>query len=78
VSKYFPGLPIAAAPELFKPRLPLITVGVGVGFDILDQREYPVGTTPLCQTSCRLNRIETFGGADIGKWHDTDRDTKIG
>jgi hypothetical protein len=33
---------------------------------------------PLCQTSCRLNRIGTFGGTDISKWHNTDRDTKIG
>ena len=33
---------------------------------------------PLCQTSCRLNRIGTFGGADIRKWLDTDKRTKIG
>ena len=25
-----------------------------------------------------LNRIGTFGGADISKWHDTDKRTKIG
>src|ERR1700733_12294593 len=28
---------------------------------------------PLCQTSCRLNRIGTIGGAGRRKWHDTDR-----
>jgi hypothetical protein len=33
---------------------------------------------PLCQTSSRLNRIGTFGGADSRKWLDTDRRTKIG
>jgi ribonucleoside-diphosphate reductase alpha chain len=32
----------------------------------------------LCQTSCRLNRIGTFGGADIRKWLVTDKRTKIG
>jgi hypothetical protein len=26
---------------------------------------------PLCQRSCRLNRIGTFGGADSRKWLDT-------
>jgi hypothetical protein len=26
---------------------------------------------PLCQTSCRLNRIGTIGGAGRRKWHDT-------
>ena len=34
--------------------------------------------TPLCQRSCRLNRIGTFGGADSRKWLDTDKRTKIG
>jgi hypothetical protein len=33
---------------------------------------------PLCQTSCRLNRIGTSGGAGRRKWHDTDRRTRIG
>jgi len=28
---------------------------------------------PLCQTSCRLNRIGTFGGAESRKWLDKDR-----
>jgi hypothetical protein len=36
------------------------------------------GDPPLCQRSCRLNRIGTFGGADSGKWLDTDKLTKIG
>src|SRR6202789_2860293 len=27
---------------------------------------------PLCQRSCRLNRVGTFGGADSRKWLDTD------
>ena len=35
-------------------------------------------TRPLCQRSCRLNRIGTFGGADSRKWLDTDKRTKIG
>ncbi|MGE0280208.1 MAG: hypothetical protein AB7P20_06290 [Rhizobiaceae bacterium] len=35
-------------------------------------------TIPLCQTSCRLNRIGTFGGADSRTWLDTDKRTKIG
>jgi hypothetical protein len=34
--------------------------------------------SPLCQKSCRLDRIGTFGGADIRKWLDTDKRTKIG
>ena len=34
--------------------------------------------SPLCQRSCRLNRIGTFGGADSRKWLDTDKRTKIG
>jgi site-specific recombinase XerC len=33
---------------------------------------------PLCQRSCRLNRIGTFGGADSRTWLDTDKRTKIG
>jgi hypothetical protein len=33
---------------------------------------------PLCQDSCRLNRIGTFGGAESRKWLDTDKPTKIG
>ena len=33
---------------------------------------------PLCQRSCRLNRIGTFGGADSRKWLDTDKRTKNG
>jgi hypothetical protein len=33
---------------------------------------------PLCQRSCRPDRIGTFGGADIRKWLDTDRRTRIG
>jgi transposase InsO family protein len=36
------------------------------------------GATPLCQTSCRLNRIGTFGGADSRKWLDTDKLIRIG
>jgi hypothetical protein len=35
-------------------------------------------TVPLCQDSCRLNRIGTFGGAESRKWLDTDKRTKIG
>jgi hypothetical protein len=34
--------------------------------------------SPLCQRSCRPDRIGTFGGADIRKWLDTDRRTRIG
>ena len=37
-----------------------------------------VDTLPLCQTSCRLNRIGTFGGADIRKRLETHKRTKIG
>jgi hypothetical protein len=33
---------------------------------------------PLCQRSCRLDRMGTFGGADSSKWLDTDKRTKIG
>ena len=33
---------------------------------------------PLCQRSCRPDRIGPFGGADIRKWLDTDRRTRIG
>jgi len=32
--------------------------------------------TPLCQTSCRLDRIKTPGGAEGRTWHDTDRSSK--
>jgi putative ATP-dependent endonuclease of OLD family len=35
-------------------------------------------TLPLCQRSCRLNRIGTFRGAGRRKWLDTDRGIKIG
>ena len=31
---------------------------------------------PLCQRSCRPDRIGTFGGADIRKWLDTARRTR--
>jgi transposase len=33
---------------------------------------------PLCQFSCRVNKIGTLEGADIRKWLDTDKRTKIG
>ena len=33
---------------------------------------------PLCQRSCRPDRIGPFGGADIRKWLDMDRRTRIG
>ena len=33
---------------------------------------------PLCQRSCRPDRIGPFGGVDIRKWLDTDRRTRIG
>ena len=39
---------------------------------------YEPQPVPLCQRSCRLNRIGTFGGADSRKWLDTDKRTKIG
>ena len=32
--------------------------------------------SPLCQTSCRLDRIKTPGGAEGRTWHDTDRSSK--
>ena len=32
---------------------------------------------PLCQRSCRPDRIRPFGGADIRKWLDADRHTRI-
>ena len=41
-------------------------------------RKVGLGQSPLCQTSCRLNRIGTFGGVDIRKWLDTDKRIKIG
>jgi hypothetical protein len=34
--------------------------------------------SPLCQTSCRLNRIGNHEGVDIRKWLDTDKHTEIG
>ena len=33
---------------------------------------------PLCQRSCRPDRIGTSGGADIRKWLDTDKRIKTG
>jgi len=33
---------------------------------------------PLCQRSCRMDRIGTFGGADSKQWLDTDRRTRTG
>jgi SRSO17 transposase len=33
---------------------------------------------PLCQRSCRPDRIGTFGGAGRRTWLDTDKGTKIG
>jgi hypothetical protein len=38
----------------------------------IDRRREP----PLCQTSCRLDRIKTPGGAEGRTWHDTDRSSK--
>jgi hypothetical protein len=49
-----------------------VTTVTGVQFRV---RRLP---RPLCQRSCRLNRIGTFGGADSRKWLDTDKRTKIG
>ena len=34
--------------------------------------------TPLCQSSCRADRIGTFGGADSKQWLGTDRHTRTG
>jgi phage/plasmid-associated DNA primase len=42
------------------------------------ERDSGLPDNPLCQRSCRLNRIGTFGGADSRKWLDTDKRTKIG
>jgi len=39
--------------------------------------KHPV-EAPLCQRSCRPDRIGTSGGADIGKWLDTDKRIKTG
>ena len=36
------------------------------------------GRVPLCQRSCRPDRIGTSGGADIRKWLDTDKRIKTG
>jgi CHAT domain-containing protein len=36
------------------------------------------GSYPLCQESCRLDRIGNFGGVDIGKWLDTDKRIRTG
>jgi DNA helicase II / ATP-dependent DNA helicase PcrA len=44
----------------------------------IDISKLRLGTLPLCQRSCRPDRIGTFGGADIRKWLDTDRRTRIG
>ena len=33
---------------------------------------------PLCQSSCRADRIGTFGGADSKQWLGTDRHTRTG
>jgi DDE superfamily endonuclease len=35
-------------------------------------------TLPLCQSSCRADRIGTFGGADSKQWLGTDRHTRTG
>jgi hypothetical protein len=37
-----------------------------------------IAAYPLCQRSCRLNRIGTFGGAESRKWLDTDKRIKNG
>ena len=55
-------------------KLALVPQGV---FNASGREGSPPGT-PLCQRSCRLNRIGTFGGADSRKWLDTDKRTKIG
>jgi hypothetical protein len=57
-------------------------VAAGVFHQLQDREDTPIAhgldAVPLCQRSCRLNRIGTFGGADSGKWLDTDNRTKIG
>jgi pimeloyl-ACP methyl ester carboxylesterase len=47
----------------------------------MDQRNANGGEStgpPLCQRSCRPDRIGPFWGTDIKKWLDTDRRTRIG
>jgi Transposase IS66 family len=34
--------------------------------------------SPLCQSSCRADKIGTFGGADSKQWLGTDRHTRTG
>ena len=41
-------------------------------------RQEMLDALPLCQRSCRPDRIGTFGGAGRRKWLDTDKRTKIG
>jgi hypothetical protein len=45
--------------------------------DIGLRKDIPA-SNPLCQRSCRLNRIGTFGGAESRKWLDTDKRIKNG
>jgi hypothetical protein len=35
-------------------------------------------TPPLCQSSCRADKIGNFGGADSKQWLGTDRHTRTG
>jgi transposase len=37
-----------------------------------------LAAVPLCQSSCRADRIGTFGGADSKQWLGTDRHTRTG
>jgi arylsulfatase len=71
--QYFYGFPVGETdqwfPYLFRDHTQIFPWVGHPGWNL---------TTPLCQTSCRLNRIGTFGGADIRKWLDTDKRTKIG
>jgi hypothetical protein len=77
VTQYLAGELMQKSPEITIPKKCNVTSifytgdmgGILCGLDI---------GGPLCQRSCRLNRIGTFGGADSRKWLDTDKRTKIG
>jgi len=44
----------------------------------IEQKIAQLEADPLCQSSCRADRIGTFGGADSKQWLGTDRHTRTG
>ena len=67
----------AVAPASHLPTAPTPPLGTRPVFadETVCRRSTP---PPVCQSSCRADRIGTFGGADSKQWLGTDRHTRTG